>query len=394
MIKISPYFSLLLIAVAICFSNKTLAQHSLSIRLNNIPANTAADNIFAAGNFNGWNPADDAYRFSKNANGQWELTIPNLSSGNYEFKFTRGSWEKVACAASGTDIPNYVLQLTSDSTMQFDVEAWKDNFASAPKKHTATANVSIIDTAFYIPQLDRKRRIWIYLPQDYAQSKKRYPVLYMHDGQNVFDELTSGFGEWGVDECLDSLSKSNRYQCIVVGIDNGPKRLNEYNPFYNERFGEGEGDAYAKFIAYTLKPFIDSSYRTLKDRRNTIIAGSSMGGLISYYAAIKYPEVFGKAGIFSPAFWTAEPGINNLTDSLARKINGKFFFFMGGQEGDEYMNDMFEVMQSLATNSSALMYAAIDPDGKHNEATWRKWFPEFLKFIMADWTNYIIDTTE
>lgn len=392
MIKPALYCKILLLALLYIFAaTVATAQYNLRIQLANVPAGKTADSIYAAGSFNGWSPANENYLFKKNADAVLELLIPALGKDRYEFKFTRGSWDKAACAASGNDIGNYSVQLNADTTIVYSIAAWKDEFAPVVRQHTASANVSIMDTAFFIPQLNRYRRIWLYLPADYAHSKKQYPVLYMHDGQNLFDEATSGYGEWGIDECLDSLAKTGRYQCIVVGIDNGPKRLNEYNPFNNERFGEGEGAPYADFLANTLKPFIDKQYRTLPDKNNTLIAGSSMGGLISYYAALRYPTVFGKAGVFSPAFWTAKPGINNITDSLARGNSGKFFFMIGGQEGEEYLNDMFDIMQQMGTQSSSLIYSVVDAEGKHNEATWRKWFPEFLKFMMADWTNYRIE---
>ena len=122
--------------------------------------------------------------------------------------------------------------------------------------------------------------------------------MYMHDGQNIFDDFTSAYGEWGVDECVDSLVKSGKPGCIIVGIDNGPKRMNEYNPYDHKEFGKGEGDLYLDFIVHTLKPFIDKQHRTLTKRENTIIAGSSMGGLISYYAMLQHPGHFWKRGHF------------------------------------------------------------------------------------------------
>lgn len=372
--------------------NALQAQHSLTIKLLATPALHKQDAVFVAGNFNGWDPGNKAYGLRKNAD-RLEIVIPRLETGVYEFKFTRGSWDKVSCAATGADISNYAIRLSSDTTVVYNIEAWKDDFAVTEKQHTASANVAVMDTAFFMPQLDRYRRIWIYLPASYKTSKKNYPVLYMQDGQNIFDTYTSGYGEWGIDECLDSIMQNGKNECIVVGIDNGPKRLNEYNPFDNERFGAGEGKQYAAFLAETLKPFIDSHYRTLKDRSNTMIAGSSMGGLIAYYTQLAYPVVFGKSGVFSPAFWTA-PGIVPATDSLAGTANGKFFFYMGGLEGDEYMTDMYEVMQRLGTRSGALIYSVTDPEGKHNEAAWRKWFPEFFRFMMADWTNYVIKPEE
>ena len=394
MIKLVPYCKILLLALLCNFATiLASAQYDLRLQLTSVPASKGTDSIYAAGNFNGWNPASENYLFKKNAAGVLELLIPALNKDKYEFKFTRGSWDKVGCTVSGNDISNYTLQLNTDTTLSYDIAAWKDEFAPVVRQHTASANVSIMDTAFFMPQLNRKRRIWLYLPPGYTHSQKHYPVLYMHDGQNIFDEATSGYGEWGVDECLDSLAKNSRFECIVVGVDNGPQRLNEYNPFDNERFGLGEGKAYADFLANTLKPFIDAHYRTLKDKNNTIIAGSSMGGLISYYAALTYPSVFGKAGVFSPAFWTAKPGIDMLTDSIAKNNAGKFFFLVGGQEGEEYVNDMFDIMQSLGTRSSSLIYSVVDANGKHNEATWRRWLPEFIKFMMADWTNYVIDTS-
>ncbi|MBC7935132.1 MAG: alpha/beta hydrolase [Rhizobacter sp.] len=386
------YSRIALLYLFVISYNPLLAQHTLKIQVTGIPSLHKEDAVYVAGNFNGWNPVNPAYEL-KRKDGKLELIIPALKDEVCEFKFTRGGWDKVACTASGADVGNNIVKLIADTTLTYSIEAWKDDFGVVEKKHTASVNVGLMDSAFFIPQLNRSRRIWIYLPPSYQSSKKHYPVLYMHDGQNIFDHYTSGFGEWGVDECLDSIMENGRNECIVIGIDNGPKRLNEYNPFNNERFGTGEGKAYAAFVVETLKPFVDGHYRTLKDRTNTIIAGSSMGGLISYYTQLAYPAVFGKAGVFSPAFWTA-PGITAATDSLAKTANGKFFFYMGGLEGDEYMNDMYEVMQQLGTRSSALIYSVTDPGGSHNEDAWRKWFPEFFRFIMADWTNYVIKTEE
>jgi predicted alpha/beta superfamily hydrolase len=114
-----------------------------------------------------------------------------------------------------------------------------------------------------------------------------------------------------------------------------------------------------------------------------------MGGLISYYALLKYPEVYGKAGIFSPAFWTA-PRIDNITDSMAKKMNGLVFFYMGGLEGDKYLEDMMKISDKLGSSSSAFIYTAIDSIGMHNERAWHKWFADFYQWITADGFNYII----
>lgn len=368
------------------------AQYSVVFKLRKYPDNHKNDTAFLAGNFNNWNPGNNAFRFLLTYENSFELIL-NLPAGHYAYKCTRGNWGKVECLANGKDVSDHSFQITADTTIEINIEAWRDDFAQVSKMHTASKQVHLMDTAFFIPQLNRTRRIWIYLPEGYEKTKKEYPVMYMHDGQNIFDEYTAGFGEWGVDECLDSLINAGKQACIVVGIDNGPKRLNEYNPFAFRDFGEGEGDFYLDFITQTLKPFIDKKYRTLPSKENTIIAGSSMGGLISYYAMIKRPQVFGKAGIFSPAFWTG-PAINALTDSLAAKVNGKFFFYMGRQEGETYVNDMLAIEELLGEKSGAMIYSVIDDEGMHNEKAWRKWFAEFYSWIMAEGFNKVMPVDE
>jgi predicted alpha/beta superfamily hydrolase len=268
----------------------------------------------------------------------------------------------------------------------FAQDSLKPDISSLKKtkelQHTAGKNVTVIDTAFFIPQLKRTRRVWIYLPESYnAPAVKKYPVLYMHDGQNVFDEATSFAGEWGVDEALDSLKEENA-ACIVVAVDNGgDKRMNEYNPYDHKKFGEGEGDKYVDFLVKTLKPFIDKKYRTLKDRPNTFIAGSSMGGLISLYAVLKYPKAFGGAGVFSPAFWVA-PAIYSVIKKKASAVNAKIYFMAGAQENETMVQDMLKAFDAMRKVSKSKMTTVIRSEGKHNEATWRMEFPEFYNWMM------------
>lgn len=364
-------------------------EYTLTIVLDVVPEKHSKDDVFVAGNFNEWNPGAAAFKLN-NTGATRSLSVQLRQRGLYEFKFTRGGWDKVMCNNNGGDVENVRVELNADTVIHYSVLAWKDDFAPVEKKHTLSKNVSIIEQGMLMPQLGRSRRIWLYLPENYKSSVKRYPVLYMHDGQNLFDEYTSAYGEWGVDEILDSIFK--KYpgnECIVVGIDNAEQRLTEYNPYDNERFGKAEGGKYLMFIEQTLKPYIDKNYRTLKDPSNTMIAGSSMGGLISYYAALYHSSSFGKAGIFSPSFWVA-PQIMAATDSLGARVKGKLFFYIGAQEGDEHVSNMYNVLQRLGATSSSLVYSLVDPEGTHKEASWRRWFPEFIRFMMADWTNYII----
>jgi len=361
------------------------AQYNVVFKLEKYPLLHNKDSIFIAGDFNNWDPHSSTHALSSANENSFSLYL-KLAAGEYEYKCTRGSWGKTESEDNGADVENHVFSVNSDTTINVNIEAWKDDFAGVVRKHTAGKQVHIIDTAFFMPQLNRTRRIWLYLPEGYGKSKKRYPVLYMQDGQNVFDAATSAYGEWGVDECLDSLISSGKPGCIVVGIDSGPERMNEYNPYEFQNFGKGEGDQYLDFLAQTLKPFIDKKYHTLPGKENTIIAGSSMGGLISYYAMLKMPDVFGKAGIFSPSFWTA-PAIWPLTDSLASKVSGKFFFYAGEKEGTSFVKDMQTIQDSLGEESAAMIYGVTDPLGRHNEKAWRKWFPEFYNWMMADGFN-------
>lgn len=305
-----------------------------------------------------------------------------LAGGMYEFKITRGDWAKVECKKTGADIPNRFLKLSSDTTINLVVEEWADRFVRKPRVSTASKNVHIIDTAFLIPQLNRVRRVWVYLPPGYDISEKRYPVLYMQDGQNVFDDLTSFAGEWGVDETLDSISPLKK-EIIVVAVDHGgAKRINEYCPYDMEKLGKGEGDQYVDFLVRTLKPFIDRHYRTEKNKRNTFIAGSSMGGLISMYAVLRYPKVFGGAGVFSPAFWVG-PKIFNDIEKKGKKVNSKIYFYCGGQEGETMEPGMVKAFEEMRHVSKSKMITSIRPDGKHTEWVWREEFPLFYLWVVA-----------
>lgn len=368
------------------------AQYRVVFTVGKYPATHHTDTVFIAGNFNGWDPGNRAFHFLPANDNRFKLAV-NLPAGNYAYKCTRGSWATVECAANGKDINDRAFHVTADTIINIDIEAWKDDAGAGERNHTASKQVQVMDTAFFMPQLNRTRRIRIYLPEGYEKSPKRYPVMYMHDGQNIFDAFTAYAGEWGVDECLDSLIKTGKQACIVVGIDNGSRRLTEYNPFAFPEFGAGEGNQYLDFIVQTLKPFIDKHYKTWPSREHTIMAGSSLGGLISYYAMIKYPQVFGKAGIFSPAYWVA-PDIYAFTDSMAAQVNGKFFFYMGGKEGNVYINEMLNLQERLGERSSAMIYSLVDDAGMHNENAWRKWFAEFYTWIMAEGFNSVVQLEE
>ena len=243
---------------------------------------------------------------------------------------------------------------------------------------TKSKNVSSF--TLYSPQLKADRKIWVYLPYNYSASKKKYPVIYMHDGQNLFDRKTSAFGEWQVDETLDSL----KAEVIVIGIEHGgDNRIKELTPYPHPKYGGGGADAYLDFVVNTLKPYTESNYCIKTGAKNTTIWGSSLGGLVSYYALLKYPDVFGKAGVFSPAFWINREDIVSLTEKSG-KVKGRIYFMAGDNEDDDMVPDLEKInkllLQSGSDNNQYIN--KIIRGGKHNEALWAKEFATAYLWLM------------
>lgn len=365
----------------ILLSFTTNAQYKVHFVFQSLPSyHKASDTIFVAGSFNRWNPHNSRFAgvVNKEKNG---ITI-DLPKGMFEYKFTLGNWDGVESGNGGYPVANRMIEVESDSTVYIEIDQWSSHFSQKPQASTASKNVHILDTAFYVPQLNRHRRVWIYLPSSYATTRKKYPVLYMHDGQNLFDNATAAYGEWGIDEALDTLE--NKYgEAIVVAVDHGgEKRINEYSPFDMDQYGKGEGDAYVDFLVQTLMPYINNHYRTKKDARYTAIAGSSMGGLISFYAALKYPNKFGAAGVFSPAFWIV-PQLHEYVVKRAAKAKGRLYFYAGQQESESMVPDMLGVFEILNQRSKVKLKSHIRAEGRHNEATWREEFPLFYTWWMS-----------
>jgi metallo-beta-lactamase class B len=209
----------------------------------------------------------------------------------------------------------------------------------------------------------------------------------MHDGQNVFDEATSFSGEWGVDETLDSLGVSNRDPagCIVVAVDNDNQhRADEYIPWHNAEIkGGGQGGAYVDFLALTLKPFIDTNYRSWSDAAHTGIAGSSLGGLISVYAALKYSNLFGRVGVFSPAFWVCNDSLKAFARTHRAAPTTRFYFVCGPKESETMLPLMAAWRKNLRAQgvpASNISFHA-PADGQHREWFWRREFPAAYQFL-------------
>lgn len=380
----------LLISLLIIFS--FLANAQLTIIIDSVPDYTPVDaDIYLAGDLNSWNPADADYKFTKISENKWQIVLPEMDSGMVIlFKFTRGSWETVEKGASGEEIGNRHYTFGNGGIINPIILNWADNGGGGGGS-TASENVSIMDDSFYMPQFDRNRRIWIYLPPNYESSQMHFPVMYMHDGQNLFDTQTSYAGEWEVDETLDELYAAGLRVPIVIGVDNGGgNRIDEYTPWVNPEYGGGDGRLHIDFIVETLKPYIDENYRTITDRNNTAIMGSSLGGLISHYGSIKFQNKFGKAGIFSPSYWWSD-SVWSFTNSNSKQFDMMIYQMCGDLESVSTVPNM-NLMNTYLTDAGFLpneLFLKVVAGGQHNEQLWRNEFEEAYLWLFSDYISSI-----
>jgi len=266
--------------------------------------------------------------------------------------------------------------------------------------HTVSGTVRVLPD-LYSPQLDNRRHLLVYLPPAYAaETDRRFPVIYMHDGQNLFDAATGYAGEWRVDETLNALAGEG-VAAIVVGLPNlGAERANEYTPFPDRRMGQGgKGRAYVDFIVQTVKPLIDDAFRTLPDRAHTGVMGSSLGGLISLAAFFQHPHIFGLAGVMSPALWFGgeailasvrqapfSPGRIYMDVGTAEVAPPKGIFqflpFLRRYYRTDSQRMHRELIRKGYVPGQTLLYVE-EEGGQHNEAAWAKRLPGAFRFLLG-----------
>jgi len=234
------------------------------------------------------------------------------------------------------------------------------------------------------PQLRNHRAIDVYLPASYGSSRRRYPVLYLHDGQNLSDPATAFAGTWELERALGDLAAVG-VEMIVVGVHNiGVGRLDEYGPFEEPRYGGGAGERYLRYLTDTVKPRVDARYRTRPDRRSTVIVGSSMGGLISLYAFFAAPRVFGSVGALSPSIWFGNRGLLDYVAGRAAP-RGRIYLDVGTDEGAETLRNARALVRLLRVKGyhpgRTLRY--IEATGhQHRESDWAQRLPGALSFLL------------
>jgi predicted alpha/beta superfamily hydrolase len=237
----------------------------------------------------------------------------------------------------------------------------------------------------YVPY---RRDLIVYLPPDYEKGSARYPVLYLHDGQNLFDPDTAYVRgmDWKVDETADALIRAGEIApLIIVGIFNtGEHRIEEYTPTRDRNLGGGHAELYGRMLVEELKPFIESRYRTLSGPTNTGLGGSSLGGLATVYLGFTYPEVFGKLAVLSPSVWWDNQAIVKMIARTQVKPQLRIWLSMGTDESKTGVRDANLLHTALVAKGwkegEDLHYEVI-PGAKHEEAAWAERVDHVLRYL-------------
>ncbi|MGN0551722.1 MAG: alpha-amylase family glycosyl hydrolase [Acutalibacteraceae bacterium] len=373
-------------------------------------------NVSIGTNMNGWNPTDTDWFMTKIDDLHYQLNV-NLDSTYVseaiEYKYTVQidgqdfAWAHTEGDADGKDIGNRIYAIDYEDNVINDTVAMFKNGLGNTTVTSGTLETFTLDMPQYSD--NRTRTIHVWLPEGYdsKNTDKKYPVFYMHDGQNLFDMYKSYAGEWMVDEAIADMMANGYEGAIIVGIENSADRWNEYSPEWdnvgsslpnNSSAGDyaqfvdnPSGDKYGEFIVNTLKPYIDSHYNVRTDKNSTGIGGSSMGGLISYYIGMKYTDVFGQVLSFSPAFWMySEDTIASVVDSYDySNIDNlpKIFLYTGGANQMEkdtipYVDLVYNKMTENVYPENKLN-TLTDTTKDHNEAAWSEYFPLAFKWLVG-----------
>lgn len=380
--------------------------------------------LYVACDANGWNPGDPAWKLNPSpgpGRSRPSINSPALRTFCFQlpatvpdnkpiaYKITCGSWETVEVQRDGSDAENRRWNLDgipSHGINIIRVEGFAQQRGTrwpgmtpptkpGDVKPTVTGDLDILDVHSSTLGNDRKVRVW--MPPGYkdgANASKRYPVLYMHDGQNCFDAATSAFGvEWGCDETATALIKAGKIPpMIIVGIDNATiDRAREYNPPYTTFQGKtNHGDRYLAFLCDELMPRINKEYRTLTGPGNTSLGGSSFGGNITVYAVMERPGVFGRILVESPAMFIDDRKILKKAEQFERWPE-RVFLAVGTAESAgageakafaDLTRDLDAALKAKGLGPDRLM-VVVEEGAKHNEAAWAKRLPGAFEFLFG-----------
>jgi predicted alpha/beta superfamily hydrolase len=371
--------------------------------------------IYLASSINGWNPADEEMMLSGRSDTRWQIVIDrNLHGVGMQFKFTLGGWDREELDGNGNSIENRSLGMVDISTLkpgerpviELEIPEFRvpRSLAEQVREQGIYRELQVTGDIRRIEVRggsggaeDSTRDLLIWLPEEYSNpenSYKTYPVLYMFDGQNLFEQLPNVPGEWNIDETLTDLMNEGRVEpMIVVGIPHsGEHRIREYMPFGAYKGIEGDGKVCMQWVLDEVMPKINRAFRVKMDAESTAIGGASLGGAMALYGASEYPDIFGKALIESLPMLSQQMALKVIEDS--RSGINQYFVGMGSQEaGTDPANDEInrkyvdwakDVDRALARKSgiSRSKHKLVIGDGHvHNETAWSARFGEAIEFL-------------
>ncbi len=344
--------------------------------------------VFITGEFCKWLPDLEEFRMKETEPGEFRFEFPDDTQVTFpiQYKYTRGAWNQGELDSYGKEHPNRYISKNM-GYVHDKIVRWQTDLT---EKLDQSPLIEIISETFEIPQLNTHRRIHVLLPHNYYEEPDRhYPVHYMMDAQNLFGH-GSDYGNWQIDKSLTALAKEGKGNVIIVAVDHAEDaRVQEFSPYDIPRLGKGKGALFLKFLAETLKPFIDQKYRTKSDRLNTGMGGSSVGGLLTIYAALMFPHVFGRLMIFSPSLWISGK-IYFDAIHFFEPFETKIYLYGGEKEGNEVEQDnmitnMKRLNQTLVNQGFGYkrveINMVIDPKGEHSETRWGEEFPTALNWL-------------
>lgn len=335
---------------------------------------------------NPWNPS--YFKLTRQEDGTYRGSLPINPVHPFEFKFTLGTWETVEKDADGSERPNRQFHYgKAQQKIEATVEAWASTINARPRQSSVIGSLTFheIDSNF----LNAKRMIRVW-SSDKIDPDQTYRVLYMHDGQNLFDALTSSFGtEWQIDETLTKLIQSKEIApLIVVGIDNGgSERLNEMTLVPDEKHGGGKGENYVRFVTEEVIPFMEKNYPVGKSREDRFIGGSSLGGLISLEIMRHDPEIFCGGIVMSPSLWWADGAILDSIQADPSPLKSSRVWIDVGTREDSSADTNFYVdsvkrLDQILTQAEIDHHVLIEEAAQHNEAAWARRFEMAIRYVM------------
>lgn len=338
--------------------------------------------VYISGNFNHWHTQDTNFEMEKIGNGlyHYKFAPDFVYPDELLYKFTKGDWSEVEIDKYGNRTENRVCK-EHNGVRKEHVDKWRKNWL--PFKPNFLPKVHLISEEFEIPQLNKTRRVWALLPHDYEESTETYPVLYLQDAQNLFNEKAQ-YGNWEIDKKLAVMSEYKIGKIIIIAVEHAEQdRIKEYN-VGKTVLGVGQGKKYIRFITDTLKPFVDKTFRTKTEREYTGIGGSSMGGLVSVFSGLMYPEVYGKLMIFSPSLWVI-PKMDFTNIDFSEPSDTKIYLYAGGDESATMIDHVKKFKKNMIENefvsSKMKIKLSINMQGKHNEIYWSDEFPKAIEWL-------------